>query len=177
VGLGMAAIFVGILSSVNTWLLTAATSLMRDIYQTLINKNASEKQVLKFSKYVVLILGIVAMPIGIWRPGSIITMMNISYAIAGSAGGLVILLSMYYRGMTKQAAWAGIISGAAIAILWRLGQAFGFVTTSIDPIIPTLVISLVLIIVVSKFTQPSEKIFTMFSRLQQPEVAEKSNLS
>jgi SSS family transporter len=177
VGLGMAAIFVGILSSVNTWLLTAATSLIRDIYQTLINKNASDKQVLNYSKYVVLILGIVAMPIGIWRPGSIITMMNISYAIAGSAGGLVILLSMYYRSMTKQAAWAGIISGAAIAIFWRLGQAFGFVTTSIDPIIPTLVISLVLIIVVSKFTQPSEKIFTMFSRLQQPEVAEKSNLS
>lgn len=174
VGLGMAAIFVGILSSVNTWLLTAATSLTLDIYKTLINKNASEKRVLGYSKLVIVILAVVAIPIGIWRPASIIEMMNIAYAIAGSAGGLVILLSMYYRNMTKEAAWSGIISGAAIAIIWRLGQGVGFVPNNIDPIIPTLIISLTLIIIVSKMTQPSKKTLNMFSRLQQPGIVKKN---
>jgi SSS family transporter len=166
IGLGMAAIFVGILSSVNTWLLTAATSLTRDIYQTLMNPGASEKKVMFVSKFLIFILSILAIPIGIWRPGYIIEMMNIAYAIAGSAGGLVILLSMYYKGMTKQGAWSGIIAGASIAILWRVGTWTGLITSTIDPIIPTLIISFVLIIVVSKLTQPSTKTAAMYERLQ-----------
>ncbi|WP_209121656.1 sodium:solute symporter [Alkalihalobacillus sp. BA299] len=166
IGLGMAAIFVGILSSVNTWLLTAATSLTRDIYQTIINPQASEKNVLFCSKTLIFLLSVLAIPIGIWRPGYIIEMMNIAYAIAGSAGGVVILLSMYYKGMTKQGAWSGIIAGASIAILWRLGTWSGLITTNIDPIIPTLLITLILIIVVSKLTEPSEKTIAMYDRLQ-----------
>src|SRR5699024_10820844 len=36
-GMGLAGIFIGILTSVNTWLLTAATSLIRDVYIQVIN--------------------------------------------------------------------------------------------------------------------------------------------
>lgn len=164
-GMGLSGIFVGILTSVNTWLLTAATSLIKDIYVELIDKDAPDKKILNLSRVLLFLLGAIAIPIGIWRPASIIEMMNIAYAIAASAGGIVILMSMYYRNMTKEGAWAGMISGAIIAIFWRLGQFIDLLPTTIDPIIPTGIISLLLIVIVSKFTDPSNAALQMFDKL------------
>lgn len=165
VGLSMAAIFTAILSSANTWLLAGATSIGRDIYQKMINKDVSDQKLLIYSKLIILLLGALAVPIGVWRPSYIIEMMTIAYLIAGSSGGLVILLSLYYRNMTKEAAWAGIVGGAIVAITWRSAQLLGVLSGTINPIIPTLIISLITIIIVSQLTKPSAKAYSMYDRL------------
>src|SRR5699024_911935 len=100
-----------------------------------------------------------------WRPAYIMEMMNIAYLVAGSTGGVVILLSMYYRNMTKEAAWAGLITGGVIAIGWRTLQIFGILSGVIDPMIPTLLISLITIIFVSKMTKPNNKMISFYNRL------------
>src|SRR5699024_11734636 len=101
------------------------TTLEIDIYQKIKNKQASEKKVLKYTKLFILLFAAVAVPLGIWRPTYIIEMMNLAYLIAGSTGGLVILLSMFYRGMSKQGAWAGMITGSVVSIIWVVLQLAG----------------------------------------------------
>lgn len=165
VGIGMAGIFAAVLSSANSWLMAAATSIGRDIYQKVINKDVSDQKLLNFSKLTVVILGALSVPIGIWRPTYIMEIMNIAYMIAGSSGGIVILMSMYYRKMNKLAAWVGIVGGASIAITWRGLQLVGTLGSTIDPILPTLVITFIAIIVTSQFSEPSEKSLEVFDRL------------
>lgn len=165
VGIAMAGLFVAILSSANTWLLAGATSLGRDIYQKLINKEVSEKRLLVITKLLVLILGALSVPIGIWRPAYIMEMMNLAYLIAGSTGGLIIVLSMYYRNMTKEAAWGGMISGSIIAISWKLLQAAGTISSEIDPMIPTLLVTVIVIVIISKMTKPSAKMISVYEKM------------
>lgn len=167
VGIAMAGMFVAILSSANSWLLAGSSSLGRDIYQKIINKKASEKQVLKYTKIIILLLAAVSVPLGIWRPSYIIEMMNLAYLIAGSTGGLVILLSMFYRKMTKESAWAGMITGGTVSILWTVLQLAGIITDKIDPMIPTLIISFIAIMVVSKMTKPTSKMISVYDSLMQ----------
>ncbi|GIN19454.1 MAG TPA: hypothetical protein DEO65_09005 [Bacillus bacterium] len=165
VGIAMAGLFVAILSSANTWLLAGATSLGRDIYQKLLNKDVSEKKLLVVTKLLVIFLGALSVPIGIWRPAYIMEMMNLAYLIAGSTGGLIIIMSMYYRSMTKEAAWGGIISGSIIAISWKLMQRYGVIPAEIDPMIPTLIVTCIVIIVISKLTKPSKKMIAVFEKM------------
>lgn len=165
VGIAMTGMFVAILSSANSWLLAGSSSLGRDIYQKIINKNASEKQVLKYTKIIILLLAAVSVPLGIWRPTYIIEMMNLAYLIAGSTGGLVILLSMFYRNMTKESAWAGIITGGTVSILWTVLQLADIITDKIDPMIPTLIISFIAIMVVSKMTKPTSKMVSVYDTM------------
>jgi|SRR5690625_4848129 len=165
IGFAMAGLFVAILSSANSWLLAGSSTLGRDIYQKLINKQASEQKVLKYTKLFILLLAAVSVPLGIWRPTYIIEMMNLAYLIAGSTGGLVILLSMFYRGMSKQGAWAGMITGSVVSIIWVVLQLAGLLTDNIDPMIPTLIISFIVIIIVSRKTKPTPKMLATYDTL------------
>lgn len=169
IGIAMAGVFASILSSANTWLLAGATSLARDIYQKLINKEVSDQKLLIYSKLLIIFLGALAVPIGIWRPAYIMEMMNIAYLVAGSTGGLVILLSMYYRNMTKEAAWAGLITGGIVSITWRVLQLTNVLTEAVNPMIPTLLISLLIIIIVSKMTKPTEEMIRFYNKLARNE--------
>ncbi|MEC5423275.1 hypothetical protein QGM71_07145 [Virgibacillus sp. C22-A2] len=169
IGIAMAGVFASILSSANSWLLAGATSLGRDIYQKTMKKEVSDQNVLKITKLIIILLGALAVPIGIWRPAYIMEMMNIAYLIAGSTGGVVILLSMYYRNMTKEGAWAGLLAGGTIAIGWRSLQLMGVFSNAIEPMIPTLIISLLTIIIVSKVTKPNEKMIQFYDRLSRKE--------
>src|SRR5699024_8159021 len=165
IGFAMAGLFVAILSPANSWLLAGSSTLGRDIYQKLINKQASEQKVLKYTKLFILLLAAVSVPLGIWRPTYIIEMMNLAYLIAGSTGGLVILLSMFYRGMSKQGAWAGMITGSVVSIIWVVLQLAGLLTDNIVPMIPTLIISFIVIIIVSRKTKPTPKMLVTYDTL------------
>ncbi len=61
----MAGVFVSILSTGNSWLLAGSTSLARDIYKKTINKDITDEKLLIISKLLILVLGGLAVPIGI----------------------------------------------------------------------------------------------------------------
>ncbi|GAJ97419.1 sodium:solute symporter [Geomicrobium sp. JCM 19055] len=165
IGMAMSGMFMAVMTSATSWLLAGASSLGRDIYQKIIHRNVSEERMLIVTKLLVLVLAALSVPIGIARPAYIMEMMNLAYLIAGSAGGLVILLSMFYRNMTKEAAWAGIISGAFIAIGASILQNIGIWPASIDPMIPTVITAFLIILIVSRLTKPNHKMLSVYDRM------------
>jgi Na+/proline symporter len=92
-------------------------------------------------------------------------MMNIAYTIAGAAGGLLILFSLYWRRMTKQAAWAGLIFGVVASIVGRVAMAVGALPEWADPVLPTLLGTALLIVIVSLKTQPDAETIAVYERL------------
>lgn len=166
-GIALAGVIAAISSSATTWLITAGGSLARDVYQKLMNKEVSDKDLLRLSRIFVVIVGLLSMPVALKRPTYIMELMTIAYSIAGAAGGVLILTSIWWRSVTREAAWAGMIFGAAAAIVGRVLQAMKLTPTWFQPIIPVLAVTTVIVILVSLFTKPTPRMLETFDRLKE----------
>lgn len=167
-GILFAAILGAILSSADTWLLTAASSGAHDLLRRVIRTEWTDRLLLRRTKYVVVLLGLAALPFGLWRPTYITDMMTIAYTIAGASGGVLILFSLYWRRTTRQAAWAGLIFGAVSAVAGRVAQSAGVTPEWFDPVLTTLLGTVLLVIGVSLATPADAAATSAFDRLRKP---------
>lgn len=110
--------FATILAVVAGLTLAGASAVSHDLYANVIkNGHADEKQELKVSKITVVILGIVAIGLGIlFEKQNIAFMVGLAFSIAASCNFPIILLSMYWKGLTTRGAVAGGWSGLLVAV-------------------------------------------------------------
>ena len=109
--------FATILAVVAGLTLAGASAVSHDLYANVIkNGHADERQELKVSKITVVILGIVAIGLGIlFEKQNIAFMVGLAFSIAASCNFPIILLSMYWKGLTTRGAVAGGWSGLLVA--------------------------------------------------------------
>ncbi|HIE5767093.1 TPA: cation acetate symporter [Proteus mirabilis] len=110
--------FATILAVVAGLTLAGASAVSHDLYANVIkNGHADERQELKVSKITVVILGIVAIGLGIlFEKQNIAFMVGLAFSIAASCNFPIILLSMYWKGLTTRGAVAGGWSGLLVAV-------------------------------------------------------------
>lgn len=168
-GLFLCGILAAIMSTADSQLLVTASSMSEDIYKGIIKKNASEKNVMRMSRYTVLAVAVLAYIIA-WDPNSsIMGLVSNAWAGLGAAFGPTVLMSLFWRRCNLQGAIAGIISGGLTVIIWDYiplagGQTLGAVTGLYSLAIGFL-ISIVLIVIVSLCTKaPDETILAEFDR-------------
>ncbi len=115
--------FATILAVVAGLTLAGASAVSHDIYASVLRKgNASEQQELRVSRITVLVLGIVAIGLGIlFEKQNIAFMVGLAFSIAASCNFPIILLSMYWRGLTTRGAvaggWLGLLTAVVLMIL------------------------------------------------------------
>ncbi|MQA05466.1 MAG: sodium/solute symporter [Streptosporangiales bacterium] len=170
-GILLAAILGAILSSADTWLLTAASSGTHDLLRKTIRSEWTDSQLLRRTKLLVVLLGLAALPFGLWRPTYITDMMTIAYTVAGASGGVLILFSLYWRRTTRAGAWGGLIFGAVAAVIGRVVVAMGLTPDWFDPVLPTLLGTVVIVVVVSLVTPTDPVATATFDRLRRPQPA------
>ncbi len=93
-----------------------------DLYANVFRKGATERQELKVSKITVLILGVVAILLGIlFENQNIAFMVGLAFSIAASCNFPIILLSMYWSKLTTRGAmvggWLGLLTAVILMIL------------------------------------------------------------
>lgn len=168
IGLLIAALAAAVLSTADTWLLTAATSVTHDVARKLKKTEFSDRQLTRWTRWSVALLALASLPIALTRPTYIIEMMTIAYSVAGASGGIVIVMSLYWRRMTRSAAWAGLLFGAGTAIVGRIAVYTMDLPSWFDPIIPTLLITATIVVVVSVYTSSDDSSDSVFDTLQHP---------
>ncbi|MEG0341055.1 MAG: cation/acetate symporter ActP [Acinetobacter sp.] len=111
--------FATILAVVAGLTLAGASAISHDIFQKVIKKGkASEKQEMVVSRLSVVALGIVAIACGIlFEKMNIAFLMGLTFGIAASANFPVLILSMYWKGLTTQGAVIGGFTGMISAIV------------------------------------------------------------
>lgn len=98
------------MSTIDGILVTTTGAVTRDIYQKIINKNATDEAVMSLSKVVTVIIGIVVICFGVFQPGSIFEI-NL-FAFSGMAIFVVpILFGIYWKKATAKGAVAAVIVG------------------------------------------------------------------
>jgi len=117
-GFLLAAILAAIMSTISSQLLVTSSSLTGDFYQAFLHKDASEKQLVLVGRISVLIVALVAIYLAYDRNSSILSLVSNAWAGFGAAFGPVVIGSLYWKGMTRNGALAGIISGAVTVLIW-----------------------------------------------------------
>ena len=122
-GFVSAVAFATILAVVSGLTISAAATIAHDLYAKSIKRGrASEKSELLVSRCAVIGIGILAILFGIaFEHHNVIFITNMALAVAGSANAPILLLSMYWRGLTTRGAiygcLAGLVSSVSLIIL------------------------------------------------------------
>lgn len=110
--------FATILAVVSGLTLAGASAISHDLYANVFNKEATEAQEMKISKIATIILGIVAIFLGIaFEQQNIAFVVGLAFAIAASANFPVLFLSMFWKKLTTRGATIGGSLGLATAVV------------------------------------------------------------
>ena len=147
------------MSTIDGILVTTTGAVTRDIYQKLVNKNATDESVMKLSKVITVIIGILVICFGVFQPGSIFEI-NL-FAFSGMAIFVVpILFGIYWKKATAKGAIAAVVTGVISLLLFALNPSVKALALGFHALFPTTIISAIVMVIVSKFTKapPQETI-------------------
>ena len=147
------------MSTIDGILVMTTGAVTRDIYQKLVNKNATDESVMKLSKVITVIIGILVICFGVFQPGSIFEI-NL-FAFSGMAIFVVpILFGIYWKKATAKGAIAAVVTGVISLLLFTLNPSVKALALGFHALFPTTIISAIVMVIVSKFTKapPQETI-------------------
>lgn len=179
-GLIMAGILAATISSSDSYLLIASSSVSVNIYKGIIKKEkATEKQVMWLSRIILVLIAIVGVIIA-WKEDSVIfNLVSFAWAGFGATFGPIMLFSLFWKRTTRAGAIAGMLSGAVTVFVWKLVLnkflADNISLFGIYELLPAFIISCIAIVVVSLLTKkPNNEIVEEFEKAKKGEVEEKS---
>ena len=173
-GLFICGILAAVMSTADSQLLVCSSSVSKDIYQNILNPEASDKKVLNVARMTTFGVAVVAFFIA-WDPNSsIMDLVSDAWAGLGAAFGPLVVMSLFWRRTNLPGAVAGLVSGAATVLIWDYlpivnGQTIGN-ATGIYSLLVGFVISLCFIVIVSMVTKaPDETILAQFDEYKKYE--------
>jgi sodium/proline symporter len=170
-GIFLCGILAAIMSTADSQLLVAASSVSEDIYRSYIHPDADGRKVLRISRITVAVVAILAFIIA-WDPNSsIMGLVSNAWAGLGSAFGPIVLLSLFWKRTNLAGAVAGILTGGVAVIVWDYiplmgGQTLG-TATGLYSLVVGFALSSLMIVVCSLATKaPAQEILDEFERVQ-----------
>ncbi|WP_052664489.1 sodium/proline symporter PutP [Nitriliruptor alkaliphilus] len=142
----LTAVLAAVMSTADSQLLVSSAALTEDLYRALFAKDAPERTLLWVGRATTVGVAVVATALAL-RGGTVLDLVGYAWAGFGAAFGPVIILSLYWRGITALGALAGMVTGAATVVLWR-----NLTDGALYEIVPGIILATVAIIVVSRFT-------------------------
>ena len=117
-GIFICGILAAIMSTADSQLLVCASSVSKDIYKNIVDKDANDQKVLRISRITVIVVAILAFLVA-WDPNSsIMNLVSDAWAGLGSAFGPLVVASLFWKRTNLQGAVAGILSGGITVIIW-----------------------------------------------------------
>ena len=147
-GVLLSAILAAVMSTLSCQLLVCSSAITEDFYKGFLRRGAGQRELVWVGRLAV--LGVAALAIWIARDPDSRVLGLVSYAWAGfgAAFGPVVVLSLFWKRMTRDGALAGMLVGAATVIGWKqLG-------TGLYEMVPGVVLATLAIVLVSRMGRP-----------------------
>jgi sodium/proline symporter len=106
------------MSSADSKLLVSSSSFAADVYKPVFRKNAGEKEMMWVGRLVVMLIAVASTLIAVFSVDTIMSLVGNAWAVFGAAFGPTIILSLFWKRFTFPGAIAGIVTGAAVVVLW-----------------------------------------------------------
>lgn len=153
-GILLSAILAAAMSTADSQLLAAGSAFAADVYRPVLRKKASDKEMFWAGRIVVAAIAVIAVIIAA-NPGSgsIMNLVSNAWGVFGAAFGPVILLSLFWKKFTFGGAVAGIVTGAAVDVLWLVF----FASTGLYEIIPGFIAGMIVAVIVTLAGKGADK--------------------
>lgn len=159
-GILLAAILSAIMSTIDSQLLVSSSAVAEDFYKAIFRKEATDKELVWIGRFATLAIALIAAIIAINPESSVLELVSYAWAGFGAAFGPIILLSLFWKKITRNGALAGIIVGAATVIIWG-GYLSGGIFDLYE-ILPGFLFNLIVTVIVSLQGKPGKEIEAEF---------------
>lgn len=170
-GFLLAAILAAIMSTISSQLLVSSSSLTDDFYKTFLNRDASDKELVLVGRISVFMVAVVAGLLALDRNSSVLSLVSNAWAGFGAAFGPLVIFSLYWKKMTKQAALAGMVVGAVTVLIWIYAPLTidgKSLSSWIYEIVPGFICSSIAIYVVTIMNpQEEQEVLELFDQVEQ----------
>jgi sodium/proline symporter len=157
-GVLLSAILAAVMSTLSCQLLVCSSALTEDFYKSFLRKNASQRELVWVGRMMVLLVALVAIWLASNPENRVLGLASYAWAGFGAAFGPVVLISVLWKGMTRNGALAGILVGALTVIIWKQFNLFG-----LYEIIPGFIFASAAVLLVSRLGQgPSQGMVSRF---------------
>lgn len=138
------------MSTADSQLLVTTSAISEDIYHKLFKRDTSQKTLVTLSRIATLIVGIVAFILALTAESLVYWLVLYAWAGLGSSFGPAILLTLWWKKVTKQGIFAGMIGGTVTVLIWYNVPAL---KNFLYELIPGFIVSFILVVIVSLLTQ------------------------
>lgn len=148
-GFVLAGVLAAIMSTIDSQLLVCSSAIAEDIYRGLIRPKAGQMELVWLSRFSVVIVALLATVMGMNPESSILDLVAYAWGGFGAAFGPVILLSLFWKGMSRNGAIAGLIMGAVTVAIWKplTGGPAGIF--DVFEVVPGFICSAIAVVIVS----------------------------
>ena len=161
-GLIISGILAATMSTADSQLLAASSSMSENIVRRFFIKNMSDKVSMIFARATVCVIAVVAV-IFAWDPNSsVFGIVSFSWAGFGAAFGPVMLCALFWKRTNKWGALAGMVSGGVMVLVWEyiftpFGANNGIPLLTLYELLPAFLVGLAATVIVSLVTPKPEK--------------------
>ena len=145
-GVMLAAILSAIMSTVSSQLLVAASAVSRDLFEQVFGAARSGRASVLAGRIAVLLLGVAALLVALTDVRVVFWFVLFAWSGLGAAFGPVLLLALWSDLLTRKGAIAGMVTGFAVTVVWKLS---GLSDRIIYELVPAFVLAGLAALVVS----------------------------
>jgi sodium/proline symporter len=166
-GVVLAGILACTMSTADSQLLTAASSVSQDLLQNFLRIKMSGKTSMRVARTTVILIALMSVALA-WDPASsVFKIVSFAWAGFGAAFGPVMLFSLFWKRTNLWGALAGMLTGGVMVFVWKYGVSQLGGAWAIYELLPAFVAACVAIVVVSLLTPPpSQSVQEQFDQVK-----------
>ena len=156
-GVILAGILAATMSTADSQLLAAASSVSENIVSDFLGIKISEKKALIVARITVVVISLIAIFLAKDLNSSVFGIVSFAWAGFGAAFGSVMLLALFWKNSNKWGALAGMFTGGTMVFVWKfLIKPFGGIC-GIYELLPAFIVALIVNVIVSLATKGAEE--------------------
>lgn len=166
-GVILAGILASTMSTSDSQLLAASSSMSENILGGLFRLNLNEKAKMIIARGVLIVIAVIGVVIA-WDPNSsVFGIVSFAWAGFGASFGPVMLLSLFWKRSNKYGAIAGMLAGGIMVFVWKKVISGLSDVLNIYELLPAFIIGLVVNVVVSLLTpKPEQEIIDTYEKVK-----------
>jgi sodium/proline symporter len=161
-GILLSAILAAVMSTLSCQLLVCSSALTEDFYKGFLRPSAGQRELVWIGRLAVLGVALLAIWLASDPESRVLGLVSYAWAGFGAAFGPVVVLSLFWRRMTRNGALAGMLVGAGTVILWKQF----FAATGLYEMVPGVALATLAIVIVSRMGKPSPAMEGLFDSVQ-----------
>lgn len=165
-GVILAGILAATMSTADSQLLAAASSISQNLLQDFGGKKMDTKTSVRIARVTVIVISLIAVVLASDPNSSIFKIVSFAWAGFGAAFGPIVLCALFWKRSNKWGALCGMIAGGVMVFLWKYGIARLGGAFAIYELLPSFLVAVIVNVVVSLLTAaPSEEIVKTFEEV------------